>query len=89
MKAEEYTYTIVVWQKCLTSVLQQMPFIKSIRKKFVNCFGNTIYILRRRIAVLKDWLKDLFQDDFDIDRFVLGTYADAQYVFKRPLTIMK
>ena len=66
-----------------------MPFIKSIRKKFENCFGNTIYILRRRIAVLKDWLKDLFQDGFDIDRFVLGTYADAQYVFKRPLIIMK
>lgn len=41
------------------------------------------------IAALKDGFKDLFQDGFDIDRFVLGTYADTQDVFKRPLTIMK
>lgn len=41
------------------------------------------------IAALKDGFKDLFQDGFDIDRFVLGTYADSMDVFKRPLTIMK
>lgn len=41
------------------------------------------------IAALKDGFKELFQDGFDIDRFVLGTYADAKDVFKRPLTIMK
>ena len=41
------------------------------------------------IAALKDGLKYLFQDVFYIDRFVLGTYADAKDVFKRPLTIMK
>ena len=41
------------------------------------------------IAALKDGFKELFQDGFDIDRFLLGTYADAKDVFKRPLTIMK
>ena len=41
------------------------------------------------IAALKDGFKDLFQDGFDINRFILGTYADAKDVFKRPLTIMK
>lgn len=41
------------------------------------------------IAALKDGFKELFQDGFDIDRFILGTYADAKDVFKRPLTIMK
>ena len=41
------------------------------------------------IAALKDGLKDLFQDGFDIERFILGTFADANDVFKRPLTIMK
>ena len=37
----------------------------------------------------KDGLKDLFQDGFDIERFILGTFADANDVFKRPLTKMK
>ena len=41
------------------------------------------------IAALKDGFKDLFQDGFDINRFILGTYTDAKDVFKRPLTIMK
>lgn len=41
------------------------------------------------IAALKDGFKDLFQDGFDIDRFILGTYAEGKDVFKRPLTIMK
>lgn len=41
------------------------------------------------IAALKDGFKDLFQDGFDINRFILGTYADTEDVFKRPLTMMK
>lgn len=41
------------------------------------------------IAALKDGLKDLFQDGFDVERFILGTFADANDVFKRPLTKMK
>lgn len=41
------------------------------------------------IQALKSSLPGLFADGFDIDRFVLGTYADPKDVFKRPLTIMK
>lgn len=41
------------------------------------------------IQALKDSIPGLFADGFDIDRFVLGTYADPKEVFKRPLTIMK
>lgn len=38
---------------------------------------------------IKASLPKLFSDDFDIDRFVLGTYSEPKDVFKRPLTIMK
>lgn len=41
------------------------------------------------IQALKDSIPGLFSDDFDIDRFVLGTYTESKEVFKRPLTIMK
>lgn len=41
------------------------------------------------LQALKASLPGLFTDGFDIDRFVLGTYADPKDVFKRPLTIMK
>lgn len=41
------------------------------------------------MQALKASLPRLFADGFDIDRFVLGTYADPKEVFKRPLTIMK
>ena len=38
---------------------------------------------------LKAQFATLFSDNFDMDRFILGTYSDAEDAHKRPLTIMK